>query len=245
MKMRFARLPGIVALLCCFAATAHAAADSAKAEKQIRERFAQAMAGFQVESVKASPIAGLYEVQMLNGPLLYATASGDHFLSGDLFTTAGGKLENVTETGRQRQRVAQIERFKPEQLIVFSPKGKTRRWVAVFTDNQCGYCRKFHKHVPELNDMGIEVRYFAFPIFNGSREKMISALCSDDPRAALTTLKSGGSIPDRTCDTQNIDEQFELARQFGLSGTPGIVLDDGTLVKGYVEPAQLAQQLGL
>ena len=244
MNMPFARLPGIAALLCCLATAAHAASNTA-AEKQIRARFAQVMAGFEVSSVKDSPIAGLYEVQMLNGPLLYVTASGDHFISGDLFRTTGGALENVTEVGRQRQRVTQVERFKPEQLIVFSPKGKAKRWVAVFTDIQCGYCRKFHQHVPELNDMGIEVRYFSFPIFDGSREKMISALCSDDPRAALTTLKTGGSIPAKTCDTENIDAQFELARQFGLSGTPGIVLDDGSLLKGYVEPAQLAQQLGL
>ena len=244
MKKRITRLQGMVALLCFLSLGAHAA-DLGRVERQIKSRFQQAMAGFQVASVKPSPIAGLYEVQMLNGPLLFATATGDYFFSGDLFSTADGKLENITELTRKQQRVAQLEAFPPEQLIVFSPKQKAKHWVAVFTDPQCGYCRKFHSQVGQLNDMGIEVRYFSFPIFNGSRENMVSALCSDDPRAALTTLKSGGTIPAKTCDTQTIDAQFELARQFGLSGTPGIVLEDGTLLKGYVEPAQLAEQLGM
>jgi thiol:disulfide interchange protein DsbC len=74
---------------------------------------------------------------------------------------------------------------------------------------------------------------------------MISALCAKDPRKALSTLKSGGSVQENLCQDQTIDAQFALARQLGLSGTPGIVLDDGTLLKGYVEPEQLAQQMGL
>lgn len=220
------------------------AADEA-VEAAITKKFAQVMQGFSVESVKPSPIEGLYEVQIVNGPLLLVTPDAEYFISGDLFSTANGKLENVSELQRKEQRMAQLKDFPVEELIVFTPEGGAKRWVAVFTDVKCGYCRKFHDDVPTLNKMGIEVRYFSFPIFDGSRELMVSALCADDPQQALTTLKSGGTIPDKQCTDQSIDKQFALARQFGLSGTPGIVLDDGTLLKGYVEPPQLAQQMGL
>ena len=154
-------------------------------------------------------------------------------------------MENVSEVKRQRQRLSDIEAFDKNELIVFTPEQGAKRWVAVFTDVKCGYCRKFHGDVPALNNMGIEVRYFSYPIFEGSRNQMISALCADDPRQAMSTLKSGGKVAENLCADQNIDAQYALARQFGLSGTPGIVLDDGTLLKGYVEPAQLAQQMGL
>lgn len=222
-----------------------AATEIAEVESAIKEKFSQVMQGFAVSSVKPSPIEGLYEVQVVNGPLLLVTADAEYFISGDLFSTAGGKLENVSELQRKEERMAQLKDFPTEELIVFSPEKETKRWIAVFTDVKCGYCRKFHNDVPALNDMGIEVRYFSFPIFDGSREQMVSALCADDPRKALTTLKSGGTLPSNQCTDQSIDKQFALARQFGLSGTPGIVFDDGTLLKGYVEPPQLAEQMGL
>ncbi len=236
----------VVLLLCVtLAPLSLQAADMAAVEKQIKQKFSQVMPGFEVQSVVASPIDGLYEVQMLNGPLLIVTADADYFISGDLFTTTSGKLENVSEVKRQQQRLTDIEAFDKDDLIVFTPEQGAKHWVAVFTDVKCGYCRKFHADVPALNKMGIEVRYFSFPIFDGSRNEMISALCADDPRAAMSTLKGGGKVPENLCEDQNIDAQFALARQLGLSGTPGIVLDDGTLLKGYVEPEQLAKQLGI
>lgn len=221
------------------------AADMAAVEKQIKQKFSQVMPGFEVQSIVASAIEGLYDVQMVNGPLLIVTSDAEYFISGDLFTTTSGKLENVSEVKRQKQRLADVEAFDKDDLIVFTPEQGAKHWVAVFTDVKCGYCRKFHADVPTLNKMGIEVRYFSFPIFDGSRNEMISALCADDPRAAMSTLKSGGKVPENLCDDQNIDAQFALARQLGLSGTPGIVLDNGALLKGYVEPEQLAEQLGL
>lgn len=220
------------------------AADITAVEQTIKKTLTQVMPGFEVESVVPSAVEGLYDVQVLNGPLLMVTSNGEYFISGDLFTTKGGKLENVSEVKRKSQRMGQLEAFDKDELIVFTPEQGAKRWVAVFTDVKCGYCRKFHDDVPALNKMGIEVRYFSFPIFDGSKDMMISALCADDPKQALTTLKSGGTLPPKQC-TQSIDAQFNLARQFGLSGTPGIVLDDGTLLKGYVEPAALAQQMGL
>jgi thiol:disulfide interchange protein DsbC len=220
-------------------------ADLAVVEKQIKARFSAVMPTFEVESVAPSAVAGLYDVQILNGPLLMVTPDADYFISGDVFATGSGKLENVSETRREKERLADVAGFDKDQLIVFTPQQGAKRWIAVFTDVKCGYCRKFHADVPALNKMGIEVRYFSFPIFDGSRNEMISALCAKDPRQAMDTLKGGGKIPENLCDKQSVDAQFALARKLGLSGTPGIVFDDGTLLKGYVEPAKLAAQMGL
>jgi thiol:disulfide interchange protein DsbC len=240
-------LPLVLFLL--FSPLGLAASDGATVDsavvKKIERVMGTVMPAFQVESIKSSVIDGLYEVKIKNGPLLMSTADADYFISGDLYTTVNGEIENVSEIDRKKDRLRQVEAFDKDELIVFSPKGKAARWIAVFTDIQCGYCRKFHGDVPALNDMGIEVRYFSYPIFDGSRDKMVSALCSKDRQQALTTLKSGGSIPAKDCAEQSIDAQAALAKQFGISGTPAIMLDDGTLLKGYVEPKQLAQQMGM
>ena len=39
----------------------------------------------------------------------------------------------------------------------------TGRYVTVFTDIDCTYCRQFHKTVPELQKRGLQVRYLMFP----------------------------------------------------------------------------------
>ncbi len=235
----------IVLLVVMVFPVAALSAELATVEKQIKARFNAVMPTFEVESVAPSAVAGLYDVQILNGPLLMVTPEADYFISGDVFATGSGKLENLSEVRRQKERLADVAGFDKDQLIVFTPEQGARRWVAVFTDVKCGYCRKFHADVPALNEMGIEVRYFSFPIFDGSRNEMISALCAKDPKQAMTTLKGGGKIPENLCAKQSIDAQFALARKLGLSGTPGIVLDDGTLLKGYVEPAKLAAEMGL
>lgn len=235
----------IVLLLAMVLPLTSVSADLASVEKQIKARFSAVMPQFQVESVAPSAVAGLYDVQIVNGPLLMVTPEADYFISGDVFATGSGQLENVSEVRREKQRLADVAGFDKEQLIVFTPEQGAKRWIAVFTDVKCGYCRKFHADIPALNKMGIEVRYFSFPIFDGSRDEMISALCAKDTRQAMNTLKGGGKIPENLCDDQSIDAQFALARKLGLSGTPGIVLDDGTLLKGYVEPAKLAAQMGL
>ena len=102
----------VVLLLCVtLAPVSLQAADMAAVEKQIKQKFSQVMPGFEVQSVAASAIDGLYDVQMLNGPLLIVTADADYFISGDLFTTTSGKLENVSEVKRQKQRLVDIEAF--------------------------------------------------------------------------------------------------------------------------------------
>ena len=48
----------------------------------------------------------------------------------------------------------------------------------IFTDIDCGYCRKLHKEVPELNRLGVAVRYLAYPragIGSISYDKAVSA----------------------------------------------------------------------
>ena len=80
-----------------------------------------------------------------------------------------------------------------ENMIIFKPEGDSRAIMNVFTDVDCSYCRKFHREVPELNAMGIEVRYLAFPragIPSGSYNKIAKAWCAEDKQDTLTKVKT-------------------------------------------------------
>lgn len=228
---------------------AHAGDVPAEVKATITGQLKQAMPDFEIQSIATSEVDGLYEVALLNGPVLLSTPDGKYLVSGAVFSTASGQLVNLTEAKNLRIARQQIDTFYADgDLVVFSPKTETKRWIAVFTDSKCGYCRKFHNEIPQLNAMGIEVRYLAYPAYGGeeSRVKMLSAWCSDDPNASLTRLKSDQSIPVMSCAKEQVFQaQASLGRRLGFRGTPGMMFDDGTVVPGYRPPEVLKEMLGI
>lgn len=214
----------------------------------ITAKLVKARPDFSVASIKPSPAAGLYEVQLAGGPLVYATADGEYFFLGDLFDVQATGIVNLAELARDDARKELLAGVDREDMVIFSPDGETRAWIAVFTDVDCFYCQKLHQEVPELNRRGIEVRYLAYPragVGSESYRKIVSAWCAEDPQDAITRLKNRQSIPDIACADNPVADQFMLGQQAGVRGTPALVLESGTMIPGYVEAAELAGRLGI
>jgi len=154
---------------------------------------------------------------------------------------------NLAEQDRVEKRQALMASVDVHDMVVFPAGGERKAIINVFTDVDCGYCRKLHQEVPELNELGVEVRYLAYPragIGSRSYEKIVSAWCSDDRKGAITALKAGEEIPDSNC-TNPVASQYELGHEVGVSGTPAIVLEDGRLLPGYMPADQLVQAIGI
>jgi thiol:disulfide interchange protein DsbC len=132
-------------------------------------------------------------------------------------------------------------------MAVFPAQGNRKAVITVFTDVDCSYCRKLHLEVPRMNQMGVEVRYLAYPrggLDSPGYAKLVTAWCSTDRPAALTRMKRGEQIPAKTCDNP-VARQYELGRLAGLTGTPAIVLEDGRMLAGYVSAEELGEVLGI
>ncbi|GAA0849224.1 bifunctional protein-disulfide isomerase/oxidoreductase DsbC [Marinobacter szutsaonensis] len=232
---------GLVASL--FVATAAAG----EVEDRIAERLATAVPGLKVSSVRESEAEGLYEVQSNNGETIYTTADGQYLLTGDLLKITDNGIANVTEQGRAGQRLTAMEEYGSEGLITFPASGEEKAVINVFTDIDCPYCRKLHDEVPQLNDYGITVNYYAFPRSGPgtpSFKKYVSVWCADDQQAAMDAAKSGKSVESASCDNPVL-EQYRLGGRVGVTGTPAILLEDGNMVRGYVPADNLAKGLGL
>ncbi len=191
---------------------------------------------------------GVYEVQVMNGPLLFVHEQGEYLFQGGLLQV---KETGIVDTMDARQAIARSEVFatrSTDDMIIFKPEGESKAIMNVFTDVDCGYCRKFHQEVPELNAMGIEVRYLAFPragIPSGSYDKIAKAWCAEDQLDALTKVKSGRSVDVEVCEDNPVAEQYAFGTQLGVTGTPAIILMDGTLIPGYQPAKKFAEVLGL
>lgn len=231
------------------AASAGVAEPSLEEVKQrINKTLQSAKPDVAVSDVQRSPMPGLYKVSLGQGPAIYSTADGTFFVVGDLYKVAAGDIVNVTDEERNGLRAKAIAGLKIEDMIIFSPQGKPKAAIYVFTDVDCGYCQVMHQQVPKMNEMGIEVRYLAYPragLNSPSYNKITSAWCAADKKTALTQLKNKQEIPANVCANNPVAAQMRLGQQFGVSGTPSLILENGQLVGGYVEPERLAQMLNI
>lgn len=199
-----------------------------------------------VQKIVPSSLKGFYEVRLNGGQILYSTEDGQHFFAGDLYRVTPKELVNLTENDRTKVRKEIMDGIDESEMLVFSPEIR-KASITVFTDVDCGYCRKLHREVPELMRMGIAVRYLAYPragINSPSYDKIVSAWCAEDPQLAITKAKLGQEIPEKTCDNP-VAKHFRLGQEIGVTGTPALVFEDGRLLPGYLSAAALAAELGI
>jgi thiol:disulfide interchange protein DsbC len=218
-----------------------AAAD--EGEVKAREALQRFLPGVEVDGVRASGISGLYEVSV-GTRVLYLTSDGKYAIFGDIISTADRK--NQTEA-RRGELINKLMATLPEsEMIVIAP-AQTKRTVTVFTDVDCPYCAKFHRDVPALNEAGIKVRYLLFPrtgVGSESYHKAVSVWCASDRVKAIGIAKAGGKVEPKKCENP-VEKHMDLGAEFGIQGTPAIVLDNGKMLPGYVPPPHLMAQLGL
>ncbi|MBT4160259.1 MAG: thioredoxin fold domain-containing protein [Gammaproteobacteria bacterium] len=246
----FRHLRFIFALLPLFAQGAEETSTekNAQAIDAIEARLLAVRPDLQVKEVRPSTIEGYYNVELRGGTVLYMSKAMDHLFAGDLYLVEDSGLVNATEKARTGTRKELLESLDESEMVVFSPpKERTKATITVFTDIDCSYCRKLHLEVPEMNRLGIAVRYLAYPragIGSKSYDKAVSAWCADNPQVALTQAKSGQEIEERTCSNP-VAAQYALGDLFGVSGTPAIILEDGTLQPGYLPATELGRRLGI
>jgi thiol:disulfide interchange protein DsbC len=189
--------------------------------------------------------AGLYEVSIQNGQSIYVSRDARFLIPGDLYEAQEDGLVNLGEVRRNDIRRERIAALDEKDMIIFEPKDGRKATLTVFTDVDCPYCRKLHAEIEALNSYGIAVRYLAFPRTGLNTEihhKMVSTWCAEDRKAMLTSAKRGGDVPAADCDNP-VAEQYQLGREVGVTGTPALVFDDGTIMPGYVEAETLARYM--
>lgn len=213
-----------------------------KLQADLAAKLAKVIPDAKVTSVTPSPIPGLYEV-MLGASVLYMTADGRYTLRGDIIDLK--TRTNLTDSRRAEARIAAFASEAPRAIEFAPANGRVESTIYVFTDIDCGYCRKLHAEVPKLNAAGVAVQYFAFPragLKSESYDKAVAVWCAKDPRAALTAAKQGQKPELRKCDNP-VADQFELGQSVGVQGTPAVFTEDGEEIGGYIPAPELIKML--
>jgi Protein-disulfide isomerase len=206
-------------------------------EAAVRQAMMKIIPTVKIDSIQPSEIKGLYEV-VVGVNIYYVSDNGKYLLAGQLIDVATSK--DLTKQRLNSARILAINSLGESKMIIYKPK-ISKYTVSIFTDIDCGYCRKLHAELDQYLAEGITIRYMFFPRAgkdSESYDKAVSVWCSADRNAALTAAKKDQSLPSKKCD-HPIDEHMKLVNDFGLNGTPTIVSESGNLYPGYLPPKQL------
>jgi thiol:disulfide interchange protein DsbC len=225
-----------------FAFSSAVAAEDGDQLDVVRQKVGEMFDMIEPGDVKASPVDGWYTIQR-GSVVAYISGDGRYLLQGDMIDL--DEQVNLTELARTDARRDLMATITDDQFITFSP-AEVKYSVAIFTDTECTYCRRLHSQIEDYMAQGIEVRYLLYPR-NGPASRAWNTAeevwCATDRQNALTMAKLDRKFDTASCDSSAVQRHYVIGRDVGLSGTPAIVLEDGTLIAGYVPPAQLAVRL--
>ena len=203
-------------------------------------------AGMSVKGIKQSQVDGLFVVDIGDLQPIYASKDGNFFLYGEMYAIKNGELLNTTKQEISLNRRAILDSELSEKDFITFAATDEKHVITVFTDVDCGYCRKFHGEIEDYNAQGITVNYVAFPrsgLESDSYNKIVSAWCSSDPKGTLTALKEGRDPALKLCQDHPVEDHYLLGQRIGITGTPAIISSSGDLLPGYLPPMELLKKL--
>lgn len=231
----------IALLLLAFATALAQAADSPvklTTEIIIKRTLESRLGGAKIESVTKTPYLGLYEVRV-ESEILYTDEKMNYIFSGNIIDSKS--MQNLTE--RRLREVSAISWASlPLESAVKTVRGNGKRVLAVFSDPNCPYCKRFEKDLAKVDDVTIYT--FLYPILSqDSHAKSKAVWCSDDRAKAWSELMLNGKLPVAAACPTPIEKTLELGRKYRINGTPTLVFESGERVPGAVGSAQLEKLL--
>lgn len=196
--------------------------------------------GLTVKAVADSTVPGMLQVQTDKG-LFFMSDNKQYLFEGNIYDLKNKKL--VNEDILKDIRKAGVKEF--DNSVIEFKAADEKYVIHVFTDTSCGYCRKLHHEMADLNKAGITVRYLAFPrggIQSATYDELKSIWCAKDNQQALTDAKNGKAVQQASC-ANKVAQHYELGQSFGINGTPALILPDGRLIPGYQPAAALVAAL--
>ncbi len=208
----------------------------------LRKAIDEQLPGMPIDSLTVSPVGGVFEL-VTEGQIYYINDDATFLMTGNM-------IELATQTNLTEQRLGGLHMdllasVDEKNKLIYKASEPSDRFITVFTDISCGYCRLLHEQIDTLLNAGVNVQYLLFPragLGSTGHQALESVWCADDPLEAMTTAKAGGQVPESSCSNP-IESHVQIAQEVGLRGTPLIYLDTGERVHGYREAAVLAEMV--
>lgn len=227
-----------------------ASAKDADVKKTLAKELSRLSSSIKVTEIeKISGLDNIYQAVLSSGEVVYTDKKASFIMFGNFLDMRTKKVINLTEAKAAEFKKTKLNSVSSKDTINYPAKGKKRATLYIFTDISCPYCNKMHDEIPELNKQGVEIRHLAFPragLQGDTYRKMHDIWCSGDRQKALEAgYKNRKVAKAKTFCKSSVNEQFELGRQIGVTGTPAVFTQDGKQIGGYAKASRVLDALGL
>lgn len=191
------------------------------------------------QQINPTPVAGIYEIVVENGEILYFAPASGHMFFGELWTA---DARNLTQDSKNKRMTSMLKVF-PLALAVKIGDGPNQ--VIEVTDPDCPFCRHGSDFFAGRDDV---TRYvFLFPLDKLHPQAAAKAryiLAAKDQELAYEEVFSGKydsqPVPDVN-DNGLLDQHRKIAHKIGITGTPQFWIN-GQHVSGF-NPQQFEKLL--
>jgi thiol:disulfide interchange protein DsbC len=221
--------------------SSNAFADKDDVIKQLGKFFGK----IEKQDIVKSPFKGVYEV-ITSNPIdsVLVSEDGKYLIQGDVIDLNNKSL--IKKSNKIKDlKLTLINSIEDKDKIIYSAKNE-KYTINVFTDVDCPFCKKLHRNMSKMNDLGITVKYLASPLASlhpTAQGKMQKIWCADDRNQAMDDYKINNITPDVEDCKNPVAEQLKLSQKIGVNGTPAIFLSDGTPLPGYMPADKLLAKI--
>lgn len=206
--------------------------------QKIKEQLDKMGVSKDIYQIKPTKIDGLKEIA-IGQNRMYMDEKVSTVIIGEMYQVNGnGDLINV----RQQELFSKIKDFKDSMILYKAPEEKYV--VTAFIDSTCHYCIKLHQEMKEYNDKGITFQFLAYPregLESRTARLMEAAFTSENPSESLSLLEKRKFNAEKPVDV--VKKHYEFGQDYGLTGTPMLILPNGEIVAGYLKSDQLLKAL--
>ena len=229
-----------VALLSLLGFTLAAFADEAAVRRMVQDKL---RGGGQLESVRKAPFADLYEV-VVRGPdgtlVYYIDSRATVIIAGQVIDAKSGR--NLTE-----ERYRELTKVKwsslPFHWAITSVRGTGRRKIAILSDPNCPYCKRFEEDLAKLDDITVHILPWAVVKPESVRQAK-AVWCSKDRVKAWNDLMFRRIEPQAPTDCDNpIDQLITYGNKLGANSTPTWFLETGERYSGAMPLEKVTELL--
>jgi thiol:disulfide interchange protein DsbC len=122
-------------------------------------------------------------------------------------------------------------------------RGNGKRKMAVFSDPNCGFCKRFERDLMKVDN--VTVHLFLYPVLGAdSTEKSRNVWCAKDKaKTYIDWMVNNVTPPAASCDAAAVARNVEFGKKARITGTPTIVFADGSRVPGAIDSARVEKFL--
>lgn len=211
-------------------------------QETLSENLSKSGITAKITTVTPTTMPNIFWVKAEGLPAFFTDNTGQYVIQGDIIKVGDDKPQHISANLLAEDSKNVLASIDKKDMIIFPAKGTTKGFIYAFTDADCGYCRKLHSEIDEINELGIEVRYLPWPRSEQTFPIMQAIWCNPDQQKAMTNAKRGEPVDSPSCENP-VQKLHALGADLGINGTPAIFTASGHQIGGYLPPKQLLEAI--